>query len=132
MTRSIPQRRAGWVAASVVLAWLGMAMHNMADLPGQTILSPETSLPALVTFVLFLAWWRFPFTRVTTWLLLGWGLLNLIGGGLSVVPFRFLPFYPEQTVWHYFFHVVYGAAQLPLIGVLLAQLRQSRQRLSTA
>jgi hypothetical protein len=126
MTHSMSQRRTGWVVASTALAWLGFYIHNVADLPGQTLLSPETSLPTLVTFVLFLAWWRFPITRVTTWLLLGWGLLNLIGGGLSVIPFPFLPFYPEQTVRHYLFHVVYAATQLPLIGLLWTELRQSR------
>jgi hypothetical protein len=92
MTRSMSQRRIGWVAASTALAWLGFSIHNIADLPGQTLLSPETSLPTLVTFVLFSAWWRFPSARITTWLLLGWGLLNLIGGGLSVIPLPFLPF----------------------------------------
>jgi hypothetical protein len=126
MTRSLTQRRTGWGAASTALAWLGFYMHNVADLPGQTLLSPETSLPTLLTLVLFLAWWRFPSARITTWLLLGWSLLNLIGGGLSVLPFPFLPFYPEQTIRHYVFHVVYGATQLALIYVLWAELRQSR------
>jgi hypothetical protein len=128
VTRSMTQRRTGWVAAGTALAWLGFYIHNVADLPGQTLLSPETSLPTLVTLVLFLVWWRFPFKRVTTWLLLGWGVLNLIGGGISVFPFAFLPFYPEQTVRHYFFHVVYGAAQLPLIGLMLADIRQFASR----
>ena len=76
--------------------------------------------------VLFLAWWRFASRRVTLWLLFGWGLLNLIGAGLSVIQFPFLPFEPEQSVRHYFFHVVYGAAQLPLIYLMRIRLRQSR------
>jgi hypothetical protein len=126
MIHSMTQRRAGWVAASTALAWLGFYLHNVADLPGQTLLSPETSLPTLVTLVLFLAWWRFASRRVTLWLLFGWGVLNLIGGGLSVIPFPFLPFEPEQSVRHYFFHVVYGAAQLPLIYLMRIRLRQSR------
>ena len=126
MTHSMSRRRTGWVAASTALAWLGFYIHNIADLPGQTLLSPETSLPTLITFLLFLAWWRFPPARVATWLLLGWGVLNLIGGALSVIPFPFLPFYPEQTLWHYLFHVLYAVTQLPLIGLLWAALRQSR------
>ena len=81
MTRSMTQRRTGWVAASTALAWLGFYIHNVADLPGQALLSPETSLPTLLTLVLFLAWWRLPSARITTWLL-SWGLLNLIGGAL--------------------------------------------------
>ena len=79
MTRSMTQRRAGWVAVSTVLAWLGFYIHNVADLPGQTLLSPETSLPILITLVLFLVWWRLPSARITTWLLLSWALLNLVG-----------------------------------------------------
>ena len=126
MRRSMTQRRTGWVAASTALAWFGFYLHNVADLPGQTLLNPETSLPTLLTLVLFLAWWRFPSSRIATWLLLGWGLLNLIGGGLSVLPLPFLPFEPEQTVRHYVFHLVYAATQLPLIYVLWAELRQSR------
>jgi hypothetical protein len=126
MTRSMTQRRTGCAAASTALAWLGFYIHNVTDLPGQTLLSPDTSLPTLLTLVLFLAWWRFPSARITSWLLLGWGLLNLIGGGLSVLPFPFLPFEPEQTIRHYVFHMVYGTTQLPLIYVLWAELRQSR------
>ena len=115
MLHLMTQRRTGWVAASTALAWLGLYVHNVAELPGQTLLSPETSLPTLITLVLFLACWSFAPRRVAMWLLCGWGLLNLIGGGLSVLPFPFLPFEPEQSIRHYFFHIVYGAAQLPLI-----------------
>jgi hypothetical protein len=117
-------RPGSWrLAAATALAWLGFFIHNIADLPGQSLLSPETGLPTLVYLALFLSWWRFPSRRVALWLLFGWGVLNLIGGGLSVIPFPFLPFYPEQSWRHYFFHMVYGAAQLPLIAVTGAWLR---------
>ena len=117
MIEGIARPGSWWLAAATALAWLGFFIHNIADLPGQSLLSPETGLPTLVYLVLCLAWWRFPRQRLTLWLLFGWGLLNLIGGGLSVFPFPFLPFAPEQSVRHYLFHVVYGAAQLPLIAV---------------
>jgi hypothetical protein len=126
MIHAMTRRGAGSVAASTILAWLGFYLHNVADLPGQSLFSPETGLPTLVTLVLFLAWLRFPSRRGTVWLLFGWGLLNLIGGGLSVLPLPFLPFYPEQSLRHYVFHVVYGAAQLPLIALTGSWLRQSR------
>lgn len=126
MTRTIAQSKAWWVVASTALAWLGFYIHNIADLTGQSLLSAETGLPTLVYLVLCLAWWQFPGQRLTLWLLLGWGLVSLIGGGLSVIPFLFLPFYPEQSVRHYLFHVVYGAAQLPLIAMTVARLSHSR------
>jgi hypothetical protein len=71
MTNTIPRARLGWVAATTALAWLGFYIHNVADLPGQSLSSPETGLPTLVTLTLFLAWWRFPSRRVTLWLLFG-------------------------------------------------------------
>jgi hypothetical protein len=33
---------------AVVLSWLGMFIHNISDLPGQTILSTESAYPTLV------------------------------------------------------------------------------------
>lgn len=123
MNHTIARPGSWWLAAVTAIAWLGFFIHNIADLPGQSLFSPETGLPTLVYLVLFLAWWWFPSRRVTPWLLFGWGLLNLIGGGLSVIPFSFLPFYPEQSWRHYLFHVAYGASQLPLIAVTGAWLR---------
>ncbi|HNP70982.1 MAG TPA: hypothetical protein PLO33_03215 [Kouleothrix sp.] len=131
MTKSIARPGSWWVAAATALAWLGFFIHNIADLPGQSLLSPETGLPTLVYLVLWLAWWRFPGQRLTLWMLLGWGLVSLIGGGLSVLPFPFLPFYPEQSLRHYVFHVVYGAAQLPLIVVTAALLRAAAGSISS-
>lgn len=40
------------VVAAAVIAWLGLLVHNAADLPGQTLLSPETLWPSLVTAAL--------------------------------------------------------------------------------
>lgn len=128
MTDTIARPRAGWVVAAVALAWLGFYVHNIADLPGQSFGSAETGLPTLVYLVLFLVWWRTPASRVALWLLLGWALLNLVGGGLSVVPLPLLPFVPEQSMRHYLFHAVYGAAQLPLIGVTWAWLHSGATR----
>jgi hypothetical protein len=41
---------------------------------------------------------------------------------LSVLPLPLWPFYPEQTTGHYISHLIYGAAQLPLIWVLWREL----------
>lgn len=64
---------------ATAIAWAGFFLHNVADLPGQTILSPESLYPTMVTG-LFLALTLVPQTRrVGVWLLLAWTVLHLIG-----------------------------------------------------
>lgn len=128
MTDAISRPRAGWVASATTLAWLGFYVHNLADLPGQSLATPETGLPTLMYLVSFLVWWRYSSSRGALWLLFGWGALNLIGGGLSVIPFAFLPFSPEQSARHYAFHVLYGVAQLPLLVLLWPWLHSRASR----
>jgi hypothetical protein len=54
-----------------------------------------------------------------------WGLLHLVGGAIvTVIPFSFLPFVPDQNFTHYFAHFLYGLAQLPLIGEMIQQIRR--------
>ena len=75
------------VYAAAAISWLGFLVHNVADLPGQTLLSPETLVPSLVTAALVVAYaagWR----RVAAVGLLVWATLNLVGGALSVLPCR--------------------------------------------
>ena len=104
------------VCAAAAVSWLGFLVHNVADLPGQTLLSPETLVPSLVTAALVVAYaagWR----RVAAVGLLVWATLNLVGGALSVLPLPVLPFAPEQTLRHYSFHALYAATQIPLLVV---------------
>jgi hypothetical protein len=123
MVRS--EARPAWllVAGAVSLAWLGMYIHNVADLRGLTIVSPENSLPGLVWLVLFALWVWLPAQRWPTLGLLAWGALNLVGGLATVLPLPLLPFRPEQTLRHYAFHGLYALAQLPLLLVAWAQHR---------
>jgi len=65
-------------------------VHNLASLPGQTLLSPETLYPTLVTVAFVVAWLIRP-GRVTAGLLFGWALLHLVGAVLTVLPLPFLP-----------------------------------------
>jgi hypothetical protein len=105
------------VAALTLVSWLGEVIHNALELPQLSLLSPENSLPGLVGLLLFFAWWRLPNKRLAAIALMAWAALHLVGGAiLSVIPFSFLPFYPEQSLGHYAAHLVYGLAQLPLIG----------------
>lgn len=101
--------------ALIGLSWLGFLLHNLADLPGQTPLSPETAFPTII-YLILIALWFTPARRTAARLLLAWALLQLIGGGIvSVLPLPFLPFDPEQTVYHYTFHAIYAITQIPLI-----------------
>jgi hypothetical protein len=105
---------------AVASSWLGLFVHNVADLPGQSVLSSETLYPTLVYLLLVVAWFTIP-RRIAARLLAAWALLQLIGGAIiSVLPLPFLPFDPEQTLHHYAFHAIYGLLQLPLL-VLLAR-----------
>lgn len=119
-----PDAWTGRVAAAGALAWAGFFVHNMADLPGQTLASPESLFPTVI-WLMLLALWLIPATRRGgAWAQLVWSTINLVGGALSVLPLPFLPFEPEQTVRHYLFHGVYALSQLPLIGLTWAWLRR--------
>jgi uncharacterized membrane protein YjdF len=118
-------RSHGLVAALLALSWLGLFVHNSIELPALNLLSAENSLPALVAVLLFAGWWLLPTRRLAAALLLVWGLLHLVGGAIvTVIPFSFLPFVPDQNFTHYFAHFLYGLAQLPLIGVMIQQIRR--------
>jgi hypothetical protein len=118
-------RSHGLVAALLALSWLGLFVHNSIELPALNLLSAENSLPALVAVLLFAGWWLLPTRRLAAALLLVWGLLHLVGGAIvTVIPFSFLPFVPDQNFTHYFAHFLYGLAQLPLIGVMIQQMRR--------
>ena len=119
------ERPVGRVAAFTAISWLGMFIHNEIELP-LTLLSPENSLPGLVSVVLFLGWWLMPYRRVLAYALLGWALLHIVAGGiLSVLPLPIWPFYPEQSLIHYLAHAIYSLAQLPLIALMISQLRNT-------
>lgn len=106
------------VAAGVLLSWLGMYVHNRVELPDLTLLRPEMSVPTLFSIILLLLW----FGRPSRWVALGLLFLGVVhflfGGVISVIPFGFLPFYPEQSTRHYLVHLVYAVAQVPLIVVM--------------
>ena len=110
------------------LSWLGLYLHNVNDLPHQTPLSPESSLPGGLLLILLAGWAVRRLRRAATWALLGWGWLDLVGGALSVLPLPFLPFHPEQTLHHYAFHAAYAVLQIPLLVVATRYLRASTKR----
>lgn len=112
------------VAALVGVSWMGEYLHNLIEL-GLSPLSPENSVMAVVGAGLLGWWWRASDDgrRAATVALLGLGLLHLVGGSLSVLPLPFLPFVPAQTAGHYASHVLYAAAQLPLVAAMWRTVR---------
>ncbi|MCQ2000373.1 hypothetical protein [Arthrobacter zhaoxinii] len=112
-----------WLPALAVLSWLGLLVHNLADLPGQTLLSPESFLPLVLLLALLVLWFT-PRRLWAAWGMLVWGVLNLIGAVFSVLPLPVLPFDPEQSARHYAFHALYGVTQLPLLIATTVWLRQ--------
>jgi hypothetical protein len=116
------------LVAVALAAWLGFVIHNLAEFGAQALLRPDTLVPTAV-YVLLVIVCLLPVRRAGYWLLLGWGWLNLVGGGLlSVLPLPFLPYDPEQSATHYAMHVVYGLAQVPLLVVCTRRLRDEPHR----
>ena len=114
------------MAGAVALAWLGMLVHNVADLPNLTLSSSENMLPGLVWLLLFGLWLAMPRHSWPATLLLAWGVLNLLGGFATVLPLPVLPFKPEQSLRHYGFHALYALTQLPLLWIVWHDLQQRR------
>lgn len=120
-TRTLPGRVRTFpgglpVGGAAVIAWLGFLVHNVADLPDQTLLSPETSLAEPGHRNTGRPRMR-PGRYVAGTGLLTWAVLNIAGGALSVLPLPVLPFTPEQSLRHYSFHVLYAATQVPLLVI---------------
>lgn len=116
-----------WVVVGAIIGWIGLFIHNVADLPGQTILSAESLIPLLISCALVVLWFT-PLRRGAAWTLLAWGVLNLAGAVVTVLPLEVLPFEPDQSITHYAFHLVYGLTQLPVIIATAIWLRRHRGR----
>ena len=121
-----PSHSPALVGASAAVAWLGMYVHNRADLPGLTFWSPENIGPAVVWLLAFTLWCGLVPRRWAAGPLAAWGALNLVGGFLSVLPLPFLPYAPAQSLRHYGYHALYAVAQLPVIAIARAELRATR------
>jgi hypothetical protein len=114
------------VVAVSSLSWLGLVIHNLAELTGQARRAPATLAPTAV-YLLLAAGWLSRVRRVTAWLLLGWGWLHAIGGGLlSVLPLPLWPYQPEQSLRHYAVHALYAVLQVPLLVTVTRYLRRLR------
>jgi hypothetical protein len=103
------------MAAALATSALSMLAHNLYELP----LSPidvENSGPIAFAALLGVGYGVWPDSKIVAAAALGWGILNLVIGGIvSVLPLSILPFVPEQSVTHYVAHVVYSVGQVPLV-----------------
>jgi phosphate/sulfate permease len=103
------------MSAALIASALSMLAHNLYELP----LSPvdlENAGPIGFAALLGVAYALRPGSKAIAAAILGWGLLNLvIGGVVSVLPLAILPFVPEQSPSHYGAHIVYAVGQIPLV-----------------
>ncbi len=103
------------MAAALTVSAGSMLAHNLYELPGSPT-DLENSGPILFAAILGLAYALRPDSKAVASAALGWGVLNLvIGGMVSVLPLPILPFVPEQSISHYAAHVVYALGQVPLV-----------------
>jgi hypothetical protein len=120
--RRVPSAAA--VVLASVIAAAGMVAHNVLEFGPAFLLRLETVIPLAIFGLFALLAWARPANAIVHVLLLAWALLNLVGGGiLSVLPLGLFPFQPEQSLRHYAIHVIYAAAQLPLVVVAARALR---------
>ena len=122
LPRTDRERTTIWLAA--VVSWLGLLVHNVADLPDQHIYSPETSFPSVLLLIALALFAVRP--RPGLVLLLVWSGLHILGAIFSVIPFDWLPFVPEQSNRHYAFHVLYLLTQIPLARLAFEHPRRDR------
>jgi len=103
------------MGGALALSAGSMLAHNLYELPlGPTDL--ENSGPIAIAAMLGVAYGLRPGSKAVAGAVLGWGVLNLVIGGIvSVLPLSILPFVPEQSVTHYGAHVVYTLGQVPLV-----------------
>ena len=89
----------------LLLAWSGYLIHDLVEFGAP---STQSSLPNLiVAALLFLAWQQFRQRRTAVaYVMIAWGIWNIFGAVVSVIPFSFLPFYPEQSLVHYGVHLL--------------------------
>ena len=125
--RRLPSAAAIVLASAIAAA--GMVAHNVLEFGPAFLLRPETVIPLAIFGVFALLAWARPAKPYVHVLLLGWTVLNLVGGGiLSVLPLGLFPFQPEQSLGHYAVHVLYAVAQLPLIVIAGRALRRRGPR----
>ena len=121
----MPQVSRRAMVAALGLSAGSMLAHNLYELP-LTPIDLENSGPILVAALVGVAYVLQPASRAVAAAALGWGVMNLvIGGVVSGLPLSILPFVPEQSLAHYGAHVVYTLGQVPLVVLSYRALRST-------
>ena len=97
------------------VSWLGLWVHELFRVPSLVGFTPDGDIFMLLIASGLAYWWYRTRAFAAALALVVYGLVNLVGGAISVLPFDLVPFKPEQTTLHYSVHVVYAVCQLPLI-----------------
>ena len=125
---SIVTARPWGLVPRLALAWLGIWVHELHRVPASFGLTPEGSLPFLgVPLLGWLALARLGQRRPLLVFLLCYGLIGLASAVVTVLPLRWLPFFPEQTVRHYAVHLAWAVLQLPLLVMAWRSLRRDSE-----
>ena len=112
---------------ALVVSGAGHVIHNLADFPVTILLGLETLVPLTVTVLLGVAFVYRPGQSTYAAAAL-WALVVILGGGMTVIPFGFLPFVPDQSISHYVVHLLYIVTQLPLLWVGIRGVRHTNVR----
>jgi hypothetical protein len=111
------------------VSWLGLWAHELHRVPALLGFTPDGDLFMLAIAAGLAYWWHRTHAQGAVVALFAYAAINLIGGGLSVLPLGWLPFAPAQTASHYAVHTVYAVCQLPLLYVTTSLLvRRSSAR----
>lgn len=116
------------MAVALAISWGSMLAHNLYELP-LGLQDPENYGPLMLVAAIGVAYAAWPRSPLIAGAALGWGLLNLVIGGIvSVLPLSVLPFVPEQSLTHYGAHVVYTLGQVPLVVLSYRAFRPAAAR----
>jgi hypothetical protein len=118
-----------------VVSWLGLWAHELHRVPRLLGLTPDGDLFMVLIAAALAFWWTRSHSPRAILMLTIYAAVNLAGAMVTVLPFGWLPFAPEQSVSHYAAHVIYALCQLPLLAVggsLLLSRLASYRRVSLA
>lgn len=111
----------------IIIAVIGGYLHQILEFPEYFGFIPDYVIPMIL--MLLIVSWGVMYKageQISYSVGLGFALVNLLGAILTVYPFDFLPFIPEQSLNHYISHLLFGMLQLPLLYFSILQIKKIR------